>query len=182
MLTLQAIVVVLGSHLSVFADDDSHGFLEPQFLRVNLVDRQQNTLLSFVTTNEAVAKTAMKTVTELVDGKPVKKEVPITYVETIPVTVAQTRSLNGVHGFDKSGKKLDKTEMLNRLEKAKVVVVSSDGKRLDPVFSSVLDQNALILVFPTSSIPALPGKAPNALPRPAAVPALAKPDKGRLRD
>jgi hypothetical protein len=70
----------------------------------------------------------------------------------VPVTVMRemTRSIQAkdIQAFTTEGKKLDARDLANFLKKDTPVLVSADGKKVDPYYLQVIKEGTIILVVP----------------------------------
>ena len=103
-----------------------------------------------------------------------KREQPVTYY--VPVTRSQDifYALNNVEVFGTDGKKVNRKEAARLLAKDRPILVSADGRPVDPLYLKVVKEGTLILVL-------LPATATTPTPRlvplaPAVVPGIATTD------
>lgn len=90
----------------------------------------------------------VKTVTVIVNGKPVTQN----FTEKVPVAVVRYVTLDGKAGdyFDPAGKRIDPKKLPDVLKKGAVVAVSGDGKAVDPAdWAKVLKEKPTVIVSPT---------------------------------
>jgi hypothetical protein len=93
---------------------------------------------------ETVHVNVMREVKEKVGGKEVVKRV----FTVMPVTRMTERrwSLDKATITEAGGKKLDKEALTRRLAKPAVVLVSADGKTIDPGYLKVLQKDTIVIV------------------------------------
>jgi hypothetical protein len=91
-------------------------------------------------------------------------------VETrlVPQTREIRRTLDNekVRFFDAAGKRIDLKDALKRLMKATPVLVSADGKEVDPFYLRLAREETLVVVSPELAGPAMGGPVPVPLPAP----------------
>jgi hypothetical protein len=99
--------------------------------------------------------------TEAVERTVIENGVPKTVkaMRTVFTSVTITRSIAGkdVQGYDTSGKKLDRDAVRKRLKKDTPVLISSDGKPVDPFYLKLTRPGTLVLVAPTAAYGAAGG-------------------------
>jgi hypothetical protein len=95
---------------------------------------------------------------------PAVKEVEQKRTRYATVELGEVKELKA---FTAAGKELDVKDVLAKLQSGGVVVLSSDGKRVDPVFTRVFKEDTVVLVspelvnLPTTVLPATkPGVRP----------------------
>jgi hypothetical protein len=111
----------------------------------------------------AVTRTEMQKVAVAVGGAAGGGAAPQPAVREVQVTKSMVVELNEVKDLtitSADGKKLDKEEALKNLKAGAIVVVSSDGKPVSPVYLKVFKDDTLVLTSPELA-------ANNGLPRPS---------------
>jgi hypothetical protein len=70
----------------------------------------------------------------------------------VPVTVMHevTRNIEAkdIHAYNTEGKKLDAKDLANFLKKDTPVLVSADGKKVDPYYLQIIKEGTVVLVVP----------------------------------
>jgi hypothetical protein len=135
---------------------------------------QEGRLVCFVQTTEYRPET--RTVEVNVGGKVEKR----TYTVMVPVTTpSRTYSLDKATMARAGGGKIDRKELATVLDKPTMVVLSANGKPVDPAYLKVLRKNTIILVVPAAAPPMIPMAGPItpppvAPPQPKGAPAKPK--------
>jgi hypothetical protein len=90
-------------------------------------------------------------------GAPANAEITVARFTTVELSDVKDLTVTTA-----DGKKVDKEEALKKLARGGVVVVSSDGKAVSPVFLKVFKDDTLVLASPElkGSTAAVPGLAP----------------------
>lgn len=118
-------------------------------------------------------------VTEIVDGKPVtvEKQEPVTMRNTVRTNHILHVPVEAMTAQTADGKALSGRELAARLAKETTVVVSSDGKPVDPFWLRALQERTVVVVPPVFQGHGKPMPAPSAIqaqpvpvPAPAVVP------------
>jgi hypothetical protein len=93
-----------------------------------------------------------------------------TYVPTFQL-VEQSFAPAEVEAFGTDGRRIERKQLLERLRKEAAVLVSADGRKVDPFHLQVVKEDTLVLVVPLKPRPATvePLAAP-AVPPPAVTP------------
>jgi hypothetical protein len=118
--------------------------LPPTFATVIALDKPQAVLDLAEVTVSMVPEERVKLVTK--DGKAVE----VRYTVYRPVAEQHIRKLElkSAEVFDARGKKLGSEEVWKRLAVGATVLVSTDGRAVDPAYLGVLAQDALVFVSP----------------------------------
>ncbi len=118
-----------------------------------------------------------QTVTRIVnvDGKqvPVQEKVTVTTYKVQHITT----TLDRPRAFDRSGKEVDAKRLAELLKKPRVVLLSADGKPVDPFYLCTINEGTLTLGMHLAAKPAAlpPADRPPPIPRDRPKPAEPKP-------
>jgi hypothetical protein len=84
------------------------------------------------------------------------------YTATVPVLREELQRLNlsDVQAFDTTGKKIDPAQLPDLLSKETVVLVSTDGRPVDPFYLQIIKEGTLVLILPVPKPPANERVAP----------------------
>jgi hypothetical protein len=94
----------------------------------------------------------------------------------VPVTREIRKTLDGekVRFFDAAGKRIDLKDVLKRLTKATPVLISADGKEVDPFYLRLAREETVVIVSPELAGPAMGGPVPVPLISPKQTPLPSK--------
>ena len=90
------------------------------------------------------------------------------FVVTRTRMVQRTRRLPKARYFDTAGKEIEASRAARLLSRPTVVLVSADGKPLDPYYLRTIKEGTLVVVGPAFSQPVVPG-GPGPVPVPVPV-------------
>lgn len=82
------------------------------------------------------------------DGRVQTVQVPVIVEKAIPQTVL--RAVDKAKAFDTAGKEIDARRLAELLKTETVVLISADGKPLDPFYVRALKEGTVILALPTN--------------------------------
>lgn len=99
-----------------------------------------------IVSRREVVEAVPVTVTEKVNVNGREEERTITKYVTQVRMVEQAWELKKVKAGTAGGKKLDAEAVEKRLGKAQAIIVSADGKEVDPVYLKLFDKDALVIV------------------------------------
>jgi hypothetical protein len=123
---------------------------------------------TFITTQQITEQVPEERQREVeVNGR--KQLVTVTVMVSRPRTVEVTMRLGNAQAFTANGKRVDPAELAKRLKGPTLVLVSADGKMVDPFYLRVLREDALVLVpnqgrVSVPSVPLPPPLPANKLP------------------
>jgi hypothetical protein len=91
-----------------------------------------------------------RTVQEVVEGRVVQRTVTV----AVPVvqTVEVKHALKDVRAFGTDGKKVEAKAVAEALDKRKPVLVSADGRPVDPFYLKIIKEGTLVLVLPSPAV------------------------------
>jgi hypothetical protein len=96
------------------------------------------------------------------------KEVTRRHMKMVPVTRQGEQRVKSadIQAATAGGKKVDAKELPKLLKKATAVLISADGKKVDPFYLKVLKEDTLVLVLPIPELKAGSGDRPSPPPPP----------------
>jgi hypothetical protein len=94
----------------------------------------------------------VRTVQEVVGGKTVTRQVAV----TVPIMMERVQKVKAkdLQVSTAGGKKVDVKKLPNFLKKKTCVLISSDGKKVDPAYLEIIKKDTLVLVIPPAIKPA----------------------------
>jgi hypothetical protein len=144
----------------------------PQFVLAAIKDGKCNVTYPVLV---PVTREAVRTRIVNVDGRQVevkeKYQVTSYTVEHVTVTLDRPRAV------DRWGKEVDAKRLENLLKKPTVVLLSADGKPVDPFYFHAMKESTLALVMPFAAKPAPLPPADSPPPRPRDTPKPPEPPK-----
>jgi len=107
-----------------------------------------------IQTLRRVPKAEIHTEKRTKDGATV--EVPVEVMLMVPRLKEEKVNLKDLRAFDADGKSIDPQTLADRLKKETVVLLSTDGEKVDPRFLAAVKEGTLVLVPPVTRMDANP--------------------------
>jgi hypothetical protein len=152
LLTVALVLALAGPAVAQPKDKPARG-PAPVIVTVHL-DGNGNPIIARVRT---VPQQILELVQEKVGNAVVQRQV----ARTVFVPVTEHVVLNNVQVFDGTGKRLDPGQVRRLIKGETPVLMSSDGKAIDPFYLRALREDTLIIVVPPGvEVPPLPQREP----------------------
>jgi hypothetical protein len=146
LLAVVSLASILGTTNSDENATPSPG-LPPWFMTVGKVNLETKTLVLHIRTLHVVANDVPNG--ETIAGKTITERVNHRIYETRTSTV----SLESATFTDAGGTKIDSADLAKRLEVGTAVVVSADGKEIDPAYLKALAKDTVVIIDCRSAQP-----------------------------
>jgi hypothetical protein len=120
----------------------------PSIFAVAEVDRTAGTY----TVNQAVTVQVPVSTEKTIIVGGMEKKVAVTSLKTEYRTEIRRHTLKGLEFYNVKGEKLKDDEAMKRFVPGAVVLLSADGKKVDPAYLRIVKDDALIVVLPSPTI------------------------------